>query len=68
MRKIEHATRADAEEILALYRTQLGRQYCPWTEEYPTMDEIDFDLDRDSLFIQVIAKLADAHRNLDYEI
>ena len=51
MRKIEHATRADAEEILALYRTQLGREFCPWNEEYPTMGEIDFDLDRDSLFI-----------------
>lgn len=51
MRKIENATRADAEEILKLYRMQLGREYCPWNENYPTMEEIDFDLGRDSLFV-----------------
>ncbi len=51
MRRIENATRADAEEILKLYRMQLGREYCPWNENYPTMEEIDFDLERDSLFV-----------------
>lgn len=51
MRRIENATRADAEEILKLYRMQLGREYCPWNENYPTMEEIDFDLGRDSLFV-----------------
>ena len=48
---IENATAKDAEEILALYRVQLGREFCPWNEDYPTMEEIKFDLDRDSLFI-----------------
>ena len=51
MRVIEKATVKDKEEILKLYKSQLGRQYCPWNEEYPSMETIDFDLSRDALLI-----------------
>ncbi|MBO4679487.1 MAG: GNAT family N-acetyltransferase [Lachnospiraceae bacterium] len=51
MRTIEHATEADKAEILALYKIQLGREFCPWSEHYPTENEIDFDLSRDSLIV-----------------
>ena len=46
-----HGTASEKEEILALYKSQLGREFCPWTEFYPTEKEIDFDLSRDSLFV-----------------
>ena len=45
------ATENDREEILALYKAQIGRDFCPWTEEYPGNDTISFDLSRDSLFV-----------------
>ena len=51
MRTIEHATEADKAEILALYKIQLGREFCPWNENYPTETEIEFDLSRDSLIV-----------------
>ena len=75
MRTIEHARREDAEEILSLYRAQLGREYCPWNEYYPSMDEIDFDLGRNALFImreegKIIAAISidedEAVDNLEY--
>ena len=51
MRTIDHAAEADKAEILALYKIQLGREFCPWSEHYPTENEIDFDLSRDSLIV-----------------
>ncbi len=48
---IENASPKDKEEILALYNIQKGREFCPWDEHYPTMNEVEFDLSRDSLFI-----------------
>ncbi len=45
------ATEDDREEVLALYKSQLGRPFCPWDDEYPSNGTIDFDLERDSLFI-----------------
>lgn len=45
------ATEEDRDEILALYKMQLGRDYCPWNEEYPSNKEIDYDLSRDALFV-----------------
>lgn len=41
----------EKEEILQLYQAQIGREYCPWNEDYPGMEEIDFDLSRESLFV-----------------
>ena len=51
MRIIEHATEADRQEILNLYKIQLGHEFCPWNEYYPSEEEIDFDLSRDSLIV-----------------
>ena len=51
MRIIELATQADKAEILALYKIQLGRKFCPWNEYYPGEEEIDYDLSRDALLV-----------------
>ncbi len=49
--EIVMATEDDRKEILSLYKTQLGKEYCPWDEDYPTDKEITFDLSRDALFV-----------------
>ena len=49
--RIVMATEADTDAVLRLYREQLGREYCFWTEEYPGPDTIAFDLSRDALFV-----------------
>ncbi len=48
---IVNASEDEKDEILALYRSQLGREFCPWDEYYPSMETIDFDLSRDALFV-----------------
>lgn len=48
--QFRHATQEEAKEILQLYKSLLGRAYCPWTEDYPTEREIEFDLSRDALY------------------
>ena len=45
------ATEADREELLALYKLQLGREFCPWDEEYPSNETIDYDLLRDAVLV-----------------
>ena len=45
------ATEQDRNEILALYKEQIGKEYCPWDEEYPSNETIDLDLLRDALFV-----------------
>ena len=45
------ATEEDREEILSLYKAQIGREFCPWDEEYPSNESIDWDLSRDALFV-----------------
>lgn len=52
--EIVMATEKDRNEILALYKAQIGRDYCPWTEEYPSNKEIDGDLSRDALFVMKV--------------
>ena len=49
--EIVMAKEEDREEILALYRAQLGRDYCPWNEEYPSDEAIDWDFSRDALYV-----------------
>ncbi|MCR4989666.1 MAG: GNAT family N-acetyltransferase [Lachnospiraceae bacterium] len=49
--KIENATEDDRKELLALYKTQIGREYCPWDDHYPSEETIDFDLKRNSAFV-----------------
>ncbi|MEE1248369.1 MAG: GNAT family N-acetyltransferase, partial [Lachnospiraceae bacterium] len=53
MRKIVAATEENKEEILKLYKIQLGREFCPWDDFYPGMKEIEFDLGRESLFVMI---------------
>ena len=48
--RIENAADADKEEILALYRSMIGGK-ADWSEDYPCMDTIEFDLSRDALFV-----------------
>lgn len=50
-RVIEPAVEEDREEILALYRAQIGRECCPWNEQYPGDEEITYDLSRDALYV-----------------
>ena len=49
--QIVMATPADTEAVLRLYRQQVGRPLCFWTEDYPGRDTIEFDLSRDGLFV-----------------
>jgi ribosomal protein S18 acetylase RimI-like enzyme len=49
--KIVRAVEEDRREILALYDMQKGREFCPWDEDYPSNETIDFDLSRDALFV-----------------
>jgi len=49
--EIMPATENDKAEILALYKAQIGREFCPWNDEYPSVESIDFDLSRDALFV-----------------
>lgn len=46
----ERAMEQDADEILDLYKSLVGTEYCTWTESYPGREEIDFDLSRGALF------------------
>ena len=48
---IVNATEEDREELLALYKAQIGRECCPWDEEYPGEESIDWDLSRDALYV-----------------
>lgn len=49
--EIVMATEEDRSEILSLYKTQIGREFCPWNEDYPSNGEIDWDFSRDALFV-----------------
>ncbi|MDO5434792.1 MAG: GNAT family N-acetyltransferase [Clostridia bacterium] len=48
---IRKAETADREAILALYRSQIGREFCPWNEDYPGPEEVDRDLAGGDLFV-----------------
>ena len=50
-RTIMSAAEADKEEILVLYKSQIGQEYCAWDDHYPDLPEIDMDLSYDSLFV-----------------
>ena len=52
--EIVMATEQDRNEILALYKAQIGREYCPWEEGYPSNETIDFDFSRNALFVMKI--------------
>ena len=41
--EFRRARREEAEEILQLYRSLIGTEYCVWTENYPTEREVEFE-------------------------
>ncbi|MBP5197667.1 MAG: GNAT family N-acetyltransferase [Lachnospiraceae bacterium] len=45
------ASEKDRNEIMALYKAQIGREFCPWTDHYPSNETIDYDFSRDALFV-----------------
>lgn len=45
-----NAEEKDIAEILALYRSLVGTEFCAWTENYPGEQDIAGDLSRDGLF------------------
>jgi len=49
--EIVPATAADKDKILALYNSLKGDEMCNWDESYPDAATIDFDLERDALFV-----------------
>ena len=44
------AVENDKNEILALYRSLVGTEFCAWTKDYPGEYDIDGDLSRNGLF------------------
>lgn len=40
----------ETDEVLQLYRSLAGTEYCVWDDEYPTEREIAFDMSRNALF------------------
>lgn len=44
------AAKEDRQEILSLYRSLAGTEFCAWTNEYPGEQEIAYDMSRDALF------------------
>lgn len=48
--KFTMAILSDKAEILALYRSLVGTQYCAWTDEYPNEADVENDLSRNALF------------------
>ena len=49
--RIEMASAADRDAVMALYRLQKGREFCPWTEEYPAVENFEDDVAHDALFV-----------------
>ena len=42
----------DASAILSLYRSHIGREFCAWTDDYPSADTIRFDLARKAFYLR----------------
>lgn len=48
--KFQRAGRGDKAEILELYHSLVGTEFCAWTSDYPGEKDIEGDLFRDGLF------------------
>lgn len=48
--KFEKAKDSDKTEILELYHSLVGTEYCAWTWNYPSEKDIEGDMSRDALF------------------
>ncbi len=51
MSEISFASENDRQQILELYEEQKNREFCPWDEDYPSNETIDYDLSRDALLV-----------------
>ena len=49
--KIRKAEETDKNQILALYHSLIGTEGCTWSLEYPTMEDINQDLEKGGLYI-----------------
>ena len=49
-RRFLRAKQTDREEILSLYQSLVGTEFCAWTRAYPSEYEVDGDLSRGDLF------------------
>ncbi len=41
----------DAQEILAFYHSFIGSEGCTWDEEYPAMEHVRMDIEKENLFL-----------------
>jgi ribosomal protein S18 acetylase RimI-like enzyme len=48
--EFKRATINDKSNILELYRSLVGTEYCAWTENYPGETDIEGDMSRNALF------------------
>ena len=49
--RIGMASATDREAVMALYRLQKGREFCPWTDEYPALENFEDDVAHNALFV-----------------
>lgn len=45
------AANTDAEAVMALYKSVIGRPFCTWNDDYPGEFEINHDLETGNLFL-----------------
>ena len=50
-KKIRKAEENDKNKILTLYHSLIGTEGCTWSLEYPTMEDINQDLEKGGLYI-----------------
>ena len=48
--EIRKATIADAQQVHSLYSSRIGAKGCTWDEEYPTLELVQRDIQRNALY------------------
>lgn len=51
--EFRHALKNELNEILTLYKEAIGRPFCVWNEEYPTINELNEDFKTNNLYVLV---------------
>ena len=54
MLEIRLAENADKADVMSLYRSLVGTEGLTWSEDYPTMDDVERDIAAKSLYIAVL--------------
>lgn len=49
--KIKMAKINDKEEIIEIYKSLIGSPGCTWSDEYPTLEDIERDINNESLYV-----------------